>query len=156
MPLLKTLFAPSIVTAAIFGLPWLHLNPATGFGTLAYSALLAWTFLLFNMILCDLRDIDGDRTLGIRSLPVLLGKTRTRHLLVALLLIVEALILGALVQATAAHVIAWRLIAVLTPLHLGALIIAVRYPRSERFYEWAVEGMLFLPVVAVGLARVVA
>lgn len=156
VPLLKTLFAPSIVTAAILGLPWLRLNPATEFSMLVYGALLAWAFLLFNMILCDLRDIDGDRAHGVRSLPVLLGEMRTRHLLVALLLIVEALILGALVYAPAAQATTWRILALLTPLHLGALIFAVRHPRSERFYEWAVEGMLFLPAVAVGLARIAA
>jgi hypothetical protein len=32
------------------------------------------------------------------------------------------------------------------------LLAAVRQPRPERFYEWCVEGMLFLPALALALA----
>ncbi len=149
VPLLKTFFAPSIVTAAILGLPWLHAGHAVDVIAFVITALRAWTFLLFNMILCDLRDIAGDRQVGTRSLPVILGEKRTRQLLVALLVVIAALALGALAAAPAAHTSAWRFIALVAPIYLGGLIFAVRHSRSERFYEWAVEGMLFLPAVAV-------
>lgn len=75
IPLLKTFFAPSVVTAAVLGLPWLHLGPATDSFTLALSVFRVWVFLLFNMILCDLRDIAGDLASGVRSIPVVLGST---------------------------------------------------------------------------------
>jgi hypothetical protein len=32
--------------------------------------------------------------------------------------------------------------------HLGALLVAVRKPRPESFYEWWVEGVLHLHAVA--------
>ena len=54
-----------------------------------------------------------------------------------------------LAQTAPAFQQTWRLIAILGPIYLGALLIAVRHPQSERFYEWAVEGMLFLPPLAV-------
>jgi hypothetical protein len=38
---------------------------------------------------------------------------------------------------------------VLGPIYLGGMLLAVRRPRSERFYEWIVEGMLFLPAIAI-------
>jgi 4-hydroxybenzoate polyprenyltransferase len=101
------------------------------------------------MILCDLRDRAGDEACGIRSLPVVLGDKRTRWLLVALLVGIEALALGACLLATAAHRNAWAIMCVVGPIYLGGMLLAVRHPRSERFYEWVVEGMLFLPAVAV-------
>jgi 4-hydroxybenzoate polyprenyltransferase len=104
------------------------------------------------MILCDLRDLNGDRRTGIRSLPVLLGEKRTRTLLAALLTIVTALTLTMLAHAPARHALASRFADLVTPLALGALLFATRTPRSERFYEWAVEGLLFVPAFAVIVA----
>jgi 4-hydroxybenzoate polyprenyltransferase len=149
VPLLKTFFAPTIVTAAILGLPWLHLGPAVAPLTFLLVALRAWSFLMFNMILCDLRDLAGDRACGIRSLPAALGEKGTRRLLVALLVLIEFLNIAALAGAPARHQAAWAVMCVLGPLYLGGLLFAIRRPQSERFYEWAVEGMLFLPAVAV-------
>ncbi len=149
VPLLKTFFAPTIVTAAILGLPWLHLGPATDAVTFALTALRAWSFLLFNMILCDLRDLTGDRACGIRSLPVALGEKGTHWLLAALLVLIELLAICAAAHAPEPHRSPWRIACVLGPLYLGGLLVAVRRPRSERFYEWAVEGMLFLPALTI-------
>jgi 4-hydroxybenzoate polyprenyltransferase len=149
VPLLKTFFAPTIVAASILGLPWLHLGAAAGLTAVILTAFRTWTFLLFNMLLCDLRDLAGDRASGVRTLPVALGERRTHWLLIALLVIIEALALLMIAQAAPAFQQTWRLIAILGPIYLGALLVAVRRPRSERFYEWAVEGMLFLPPLAV-------
>ena len=149
VPLLKTLFAPSVVTAAILGLPLLHEGPPSSSTSFLFIAFRAWLFLIFNMILCDLRDLAGDRRTGIRSLPVWLGEKQTRLLLVVLLVIIEALGLSALALAPPHWVANWRLTCVLVPLYLGGLLVAVRVPRSERFYEWSVEGMLFLPAFAI-------
>ncbi len=150
VPLLKTFFAPTIVTASVLGLPWLHLGTGgTDLATLALGSFRSWTFLMFNMILCDLRDRVGDEACGIRSLPVVLGDKRTRWLLVALLAGLEALALGAWALASGAHRNVWAIICVVGPFYLGGMLLAVRRPRSERFYEWVVEGMLFLPALAV-------
>ena len=147
MPLLKTLFAPTIVSLAIVGLPWLHeglRGPGLGIFLTAFRA---WCFLLFDMILCDLRDFDGDRKMGIKSVPVCLGQRGTRILLSLLLGVIEIFALAALAQAPPHLVSTWRLACIATPLYLGGLLLAVRQPRSEAFYEWWVEGMLFLPAV---------
>jgi 4-hydroxybenzoate polyprenyltransferase len=107
---------------------------------------------MFNMILCDLRDRAGDHACGIRSLPVVLGDKGTRRLLIALLGGIEVLALSAWMLASGARRTTWAIMCLLGPIYLGSLLLAVRRPRSERFYEWVVEGMLFLPAVAVCLA----
>lgn len=155
VPLLKTFFAPTIVTASILGLPWLHLGPVIDLGTLLVISLRSWTFLMFNMIICDLRDVAGDRACGIRSIPVALGERGTRWLLFALLILIASLSLTALANAPDRHRAAYRWICIIGPLYLGALLFAIRRPQPERFYEWAVEGMLFLPAGAILLARTV-
>ena len=40
--------------------------------------------LMINSILFDLRDVEGDRTAGVKTLPVLLGVNATYHLLLGL------------------------------------------------------------------------
>ena len=152
-PLLKTFFAPTIVAAALIGLPWIHEgSPASG-AAFGMIALRAWTLLLFNMTLCDLRDIAGDRRTGIVSLPVALGEKRTRTLLWLLLATIEALALATLWQSPASLATPWRVVALASPLYLGGILFAIRRPRSERFYDWWVEGILFLPALAVLVAR---
>ncbi len=148
VPLIKTFFAPTVIAAALIGLPWLHQGaPPSGAGFIVVL-LRAWTLLLFNMILCDLRDVAGDRRTGIVTLPVALGERRTSLLLWLLLTAIEALALTALWQAPGGHVLAWQIASFLVGPYLAALIVAVRTPRSEAFYEWAVEGVLFLPAIA--------
>jgi 4-hydroxybenzoate polyprenyltransferase len=149
VPLLKTFFAPTIVTTSVLGLPWLHsLGDGATHATLALGALRSWSFLMFNMIVCDLRDRVGDEACGIRSLPVALGEKGTRWLLAALLAGIEALAIVS-VAISGAHRGVWLVLCVLGPIYLGGILWAVRRPRSERFYEWIVEGMLFLPAIAV-------
>lgn len=163
LPLIKTLFAPAVVTAAIFGLLLLgeivplrahytaHQDPFRRFdqGTL----LTAWAFclLLFNMLLCDLRDLPGDRACGIRSIPVLWGEKGTRRLLWTLAVLGQ-LLLTRLILVHHYSDLPFALLAAFTGLHEAWLLRAIRHPRSERFYEWAVEGLLYLPALACGLA----
>lgn len=143
VPLVKTLFAPAIVLLAFFAPVLLRgeLHPdARALAAAAWSGCL----LLFNMVLCDERDLPGDRAHGTRSLPVMLGKTNTPRFLAAL---IACAALSAWLQG-------WRLLAGAMALCLTALLAASRHPRGEAFYEWAVEGILFLPALA-ELARLV-
>ncbi len=149
VPVLKTFVAPTIVAAAILVLPWIHEGAPADRALFAVAAVCAWGLLLFNMILCDLRDVEGDCRTGIISLPGALGAAGTRRLLAGLLLAIESLAFAIAARAPAPHAIAWRALCVLGPLYLGWLIAAVRVRRSERFYEWWVEGMFFLPALAV-------
>ncbi len=134
VPLVKTFFAPTIVTLAYFVPPFcdheLKMNEAPA---MAWT----WLFLMFNMMLCDLRDHDGDRRFGTRSLPVALGPRRTR---IVLWIFVAALMAPAFAGF-------WPVLVLAAGAYLAALLIALRRPRSEIFYEWFAEGMLFVPFV---------
>lgn len=152
VPLLKTFFAPTLVAAA-FVVPPL-LQQGMGGHPVHCTVVLAWTWcvLLFNMILCDLRDIEGDRRTGIRSLPVLFGPENTRRSLAALLGLVIVLSIAAAQTAPTGEIQPWLLLAALVPAYLAGLLAALRKPMPEFFYEWWVEGILFVPALVYSLA----
>jgi 4-hydroxybenzoate polyprenyltransferase len=133
VPLLKTFLPPGFVLAAVFGLPLLH-EPGL-FQPLWTPLLFLWSgALLFgNMLLCDVRDLAGDRRAGVLSVPRYLGLRGTERLLWFLAFL---LLLGAILKP---------LIGLGSAAFLGVLIVAVRRPRPERFYERWVEGLLYLP-----------
>jgi 4-hydroxybenzoate polyprenyltransferase len=149
VPLLKTFFPPTVVVIAVTGLPFVHEGAPENGRYFALLILHTWALLLFNMTLCDLRDTAGDQQDGIVSLPLALGLKRTRYFLWVLLAMVQALALVALVFAPAELARSWLIICGATPCYLGSLLLALRSPRSEGFYEWWVEGILFLPALAV-------
>jgi 4-hydroxybenzoate polyprenyltransferase len=145
VPVVKTLFAPLVVLTAVLAPP-VMLDRLPVNRALLLAAGWSWTLLMFNMVLCDLRDMEGDRAAGTKSLPVLLGKERTQGLL-------WALIAGG---ALCAAIRGWPILAAATVAALSPLAMAARRRRSEAFYEWLAEGTLFLPaLVEVGkeLAR---
>ncbi|MEI8339994.1 MAG: UbiA family prenyltransferase [Verrucomicrobiota bacterium] len=137
LPLVKTLFPPTILTAAYFMPP--IIEQQLSIGLILPAIAWAWCVLLFNMILCDLRDLEGDRATGIRTLPVLLGRPLTFLTLILLLAITGALAVSN----------GWVPAGLL---YCGGLLVALRKPRCEAFYEWWVEGMLFIPVAVYALS----
>ena len=145
VPLLKTFFAPVAVVCAIFVPPWLREGaPAHAFIALAW----AWCLLEFNMILCDVRDIEGDGACGISTLPSLLGEKGTLSTLVALIVITTVLALAkGLVGPRDAD--SWLALGSVGAALLTTILIESRVRRSEQFYEWAVDGLLFFPAVIV-------
>ena len=167
IPLVKSVFAPAIVTVSLIA-PALQRDKEAFRKLLAdfarsdltlYSwsgdgmALLLWVFayLLFNMLLCDLRDRAGDAQCGIRSIPVVLGEKGARALLWALAALGQVL-LAAIIRSRLIEDLPLACLALLTGLYQAYLLQATRRLRSERFYEWAVEGLLYLPALACGLA----
>jgi 4-hydroxybenzoate polyprenyltransferase len=145
VPIGKTFFAPAVVTAAIFGLPLLH---EPGKFSLAYTPLVVgWSAarLLANMILCDARDLAGDRAGGVVSLPQWAGPHGTERLLWALMGTSALLAAVLAVAGPEPRRLQWLALLPAGALYLSGLIVAVRRPRSERFYERWVEGLLFLP-----------
>jgi len=136
VPVLKTLFAPLVVLAAVLAPPILLQGLAVG-TPLLLAAGWSWSLLMFNMLLCDLRDIEGDRAAGTRSLPVLLGEQGTQALLWLLIL----------AGAACALMHAWPILAWATVALLGPLALAAGRRRPEAFYEWLAEGTLFLPAL---------
>jgi 4-hydroxybenzoate polyprenyltransferase len=155
VPFVKTLFAPTIVTAALLVPPFLQQRAENAIVHYITAAAWTWCVLMFNMILCDLRDIKGDAATGTRSLPVALGAQRTIHALAALLAVIIALSLAGVRQASPANVAVWKTMGSGTILYLAALLaVAGRLnPLPEFFYEWWVEGILFLPALLYPFAR---
>lgn len=151
VPLLKSFLAPTVIVAAILGLPVLHGGWWLCSWATAGVGAWAWCFLLFNALLCDLRDLPGDRACGLTSLPVRLGARRTVRVLAGLILAMSVL---ALVNVTAGGRtgVCWAVLAGGVPLVLIVLVIQALRRRSECFYEWWVEGMLFLPALVAAAA----
>ncbi len=141
VPLLKTFFAPAVVVAAVFGLPLLH-EPERFRGL--YAPLVsAWAMavLLFNMVLCDARDLAGDAADGVVSLPSRLGPAGTRRLLWLLVLAAGASA-GVLAVIGPAR---WIVHGAASVAWMAALLGRVRRRQEELFYERWVEGLLFVP-----------
>lgn len=155
VPLVKTLFAPTIVTAALLVPPFLQQRD--GNAIVHYATAMAWTWcvLMFNMILCDLRDIKGDSLAGTRSLPVALGAGCTARLLWGLLAAIALLSVAAVRQAAPENIAAWKFLGGGTLVYLTALLAAARRMKSppESFYEWWVEGILYVPALLYPFAR---
>ena len=149
LPVLKTLFAPTALLLAWLLPPLIRFGPAVPTIYITASAAWTWTLLLFNMVLCDQRDLKGDRLTGIISLPIALGQRHTRRLLAALIIANAALGLGvfALFSPVEQRQF-WLWLGSLAPLAMTLLLVALRKPRGEFFYEWAVEGLLLLPLLA--------
>ena len=142
IPLLKTFLVPTAAMATLLAPPLLEQGLRVSASAFVCASAAVWCFLFFNVLLCDLRDIEGDRQTGTFSLPVRLGAAGTRRLLWVVLPATTAL----------CALSGWNLLAAFCALYMGGLLVAVRTRRSERFYEWWVEGMLFLPA-AVWLLR---
>ena len=122
LPAIKTLFPPLAITGAYALIAQID-----------HWWLLFWTFvvLLINVLLCDVRDREGDARHGTRTLAVLLG-ARTQAGLWALLTL--ALAISATLQPL-----------LLAPTHIYLAILIMRGPQdSHAFYEWGVDGMLFV------------
>jgi 4-hydroxybenzoate polyprenyltransferase len=136
VPVLKTLFAPLVVLTAFLAPPILFQGLAVG-PPLLLAAGWSLCLLMFNMVLCDLRDIDGDRAAGTMSLPVLLGGRGTLRLLWLLIA----------VGAACALMHGWPVLASATVALLCPLALAAHRRRTEAFYEWLAEGTLFLPAL---------
>lgn len=155
VPLVKTLFAPGFVTVAYFMPPMIQhrwqANPSL------YIAAFAWTggVMLFNMILCDLRDVRGDAATGIRSIPVVLGARRTVFAEAALLALVFVFSFCVVLASPVADRLAWIAVCAAMAIYLAGLLFAARKgePLKEFFYEWWVEGILFVPLAAYVLVR---
>jgi 4-hydroxybenzoate polyprenyltransferase len=144
IPVLKTLIPPGAVAAACLAPVFIRHSASVDL-PLVLAAVWASCFLSFNMVLCDLRDLAGDAAHGIKSIPVLTGPAGSSAVLLGLLFasILLAMLLG------------WTVLAILTASYLSALFVAAGKSRGESFYEWAVEGMLFLPAIAVLAQRFV-
>ncbi len=150
LPRLKTLAPPAVVTAAFLVPPLLARQLPPWLLSLAIGIWL-FTLLLTNMLVCDRRDIAGDRLSGVRSIPVLLGEKASLFLATGCVLLhgLAALLLARLDPAQRPL---WLGLALAGPACALAVVAAARAPRSEAFYEWIVEGLFFVPPAFLCLA----
>ncbi len=106
--------------------------------------------LFVNTIIFDVKDIQGDRTHGIITLPVTLGIRRTRRICYALNGVALALlVLGAAIQ--------WLPLNALVLCALAAYILAYTYlcneTRGRLYFGLVVDGeFMFLLLIYLGLA----
>ena len=141
LPYLKSLLAPT--TIAIVLVPW----PALESGKVPREKewlVFFWIFLILtiNALVFDYRDISGDRLLGTKTIPVLLGHRRTRGLLM--------LLAGALVFMSIA--LCWlRLAGPLMPIVLtvgcAVLLVVIAMANAPDALSVLADILLFLPAV---------
>jgi 4-hydroxybenzoate polyprenyltransferase len=83
LPYLKSLLAPAAI--AIVLVPWPALEAGNALRQKEWL-IFAWIFLILtiNALIFDYRDIVGDRLIGTKTIPSLLGHRRTRGLLMFL------------------------------------------------------------------------
>ena len=100
--------------------------------------------LFINTILCDIRDIEGDRVSGLRTIPIVLGLSKTRSLLLA----VNSLILPWVAYCYSNRLFLEYLPSFYFSLIYGYLIIALfsRKGQSRLSVELAVDGE-WIPLV---------
>jgi 4-hydroxybenzoate polyprenyltransferase len=83
IPIMKNAFVALSLTLVCVLLPAIHL--AAGTGTLLKTVFFFILIKLYiNTVLYDIRDIEGDRENGVRTLPVLIGPRKTVGILLAL------------------------------------------------------------------------
>ncbi|NOY24478.1 MAG: UbiA family prenyltransferase [Oligoflexia bacterium] len=83
IPGLKNMVVASSVSIAAVGLPLAY--SAVPFTRLAVlAALFPWVLVMSNATMCDVGDLQADRRSGVPTLPVLLGVSRTRLLVLSL------------------------------------------------------------------------
>jgi 4-hydroxybenzoate polyprenyltransferase len=101
--------------------------------------------LLVNTVLCDVCDVEGDMASGVRTLPIVLGLSRTRNLLMA----VNSLLLPWLVYCATEGLFLEYMPALLFGAVYGYLIILVfsRKGRGRLLVELTVDGE-WIPLVA--------
>jgi len=134
VPVVKTFFPALAITVALMGTPLLLLPelPA-GFG-----AATVWVsgILLANVIVCDLRDLHGDRESRVITLAVQCGGRGTVAALAAVFLV------------TAAASV-WQLhVAVGTVGYLAAAAVCFPIARARQwYYDYVVDGVLFVPLL---------
>jgi 4-hydroxybenzoate polyprenyltransferase len=151
VPVAKSLFPPLAITVALLAPPLAAAAQWPSADQLLLWAAWVYACLLFNVVLFDLRDLDGDRTAGTRTLAVVLGRRRTNVFLAALLGSITMLSLALcrlhpapLLALVSAGVVAY---------FLAVLALQTRQRPAEWFYEWCVDGGLLLPGAAILLLR---
>jgi 4-hydroxybenzoate polyprenyltransferase len=142
LPYLKSLLAPMVIATVLVLWPvWESGKDLRGNVWLVFF----WVFLILtiNALVYDYRDIEGDRLTGTRTIPLLLGKSPTRGLLMALSSVL-VLISIAFCQLG----LAGPLMPVLLTLGPVILLYLLRCRPHPALISLIADVLLFLPAVA--------
>ncbi|MBD3241762.1 MAG: hypothetical protein GF331_14325 [Chitinivibrionales bacterium] len=154
IPLMKNVLVAGFWGASIFAVPLVlsQHQPASaeliGAGVLATAMMLS---TLNNTLFCDLLDVEGDRMVGNRTLPVLIGRTATLRIAAGYNLAWAATV----ILLAAYHVLDTAHIALLVVLAVYPLAYFIPYRRGwmrRQVLEFVCEGDLLM--FAVGTAVV--
>ncbi|HPA18710.1 MAG TPA: UbiA family prenyltransferase [Verrucomicrobiae bacterium] len=151
LPAAKT-FIPATVVSAVILYPALGRGIALG----EIGPCAAWLLCLtcFNAMLCDHLDRAGDAATGVRTLPVLLGERMTRVVLWLLVAAVFGCAIGAGVTIQGRRGAAWLCVSLSVPTYLALLLARIPRVGCSCVRECWIEGMLFVPAIAIGVAKI--
>jgi 4-hydroxybenzoate polyprenyltransferase len=147
LPVLKTFIAPSLIAAVLVLWPVLEIRRSLGAREIL---VFFWCFVILsvNSISFDLRDIQGDRRNGTRTLPVLLGANWSTVLLgaLALLAIVMSPLLG--LRGVANVLLPCSLL-----LGAGSILVALFAQVQPITLSFVADLFFCLPALALWVAR---
>lgn len=119
---------------------------------LSSEALMTGLFLLLfvgtNSHVFDIRDLDSDRSVGVKTMPVLVGVSGTRLILTLLNGTMVAILASAWIQSLAAPDL--QVVLPATGISLAYLWILTPETKRENYDVW-IDGSLFLPALLSGL-----
>jgi 4-hydroxybenzoate polyprenyltransferase len=142
LPYLKSLLVPTVIAIVLVLWPVLESgNDLRGKVWLVFF----WIFLILtiNALVYDYRDIEGDRSTGTRTIPLLLGQRLTRGLLMAL---AAVLVLMSIVFCRLG--LAGPLMPALLTLGFFILLYSLRCRPHPALISLIADILLFLPAVA--------
>lgn len=137
-PIKRLVLLKNVLVGAVWALIPIGLGVYLGsVAALAYlfvAAVVFWHITL-AAVLFDIKDIDGDRVVGARTVPIVVGPERTRHLVA----IAALPLLGATGWAVLELGIAFAALGIY-PLHLMAVSHFARVDRGPLFYGLVIDG----------------
>jgi 4-hydroxybenzoate polyprenyltransferase len=141
LPYLKSLLAPAMI--AVILVLW----PAFESGKLGEQGVrlvFVWIFLILtiNALIFDYRDIAGDKLVGTKTIPVLLGPNGTRGLLMFL----AAALVGTSMRLAWLR-LAGPLMPILLTLGCAGLLRSLKYQMRPSLLSLLADVLLFLPVL---------
>jgi 4-hydroxybenzoate polyprenyltransferase len=142
LPYLKSLLAPSVIAIVLVLWPaWESGNDPRG----KVWSVFFWVFLILtiNALVYDYRDVEGDKSTGTRTIPLLLGQSRTRGLL---LVLAAALVLISIAFCRLG--LAGPLMPVLLTLGPILLLYSLRCRLHPALISLIADVLLFLPAIA--------
>ena len=141
LPYLKSLLAPTAIAVVL--VPWPALESGKVPGEKEWLVFF-WIFLLLtiNALVFDYRDIPGDELLGTKTIPVLLGRRRTRGLLMFLAVTLVVISTGLYCLRLASP-----LMPIVLTLGCAVLLGSLRQQIHPTLLSALADILLFLPAV---------